>query len=67
MREKPKKELSLLDFNKRFNHSEKEIVCDVCGRPLFRESYRWSKEVNDFFLVRRTKLSHKKCLKYKKQ
>lgn len=65
MRGKTKKELSILDLNKKFDPSEKEIVCDVCGCHMFNESYKWNKEAQDFFLVRRTELSHKKCIKNK--
>ncbi len=31
-------------FRKKFVPKEKEILCDVCGRPLVIESYRWNKE-----------------------
>lgn len=65
MRGKNKKELSLLDLNKKFDPLEKEIVYDVCGRLLFNESYKWNKEAQCFFFVRRTKFFHKKCIKNK--
>jgi len=48
---------------KRFDPSEKEILCEVCGRPMVIETYKWSKDEQAFLLSKRIKKSHKKCMK----
>ena len=48
---------------KRFDPSEKEILCEVCGGPMVIETYKWNKDEEAFLLSKRIERSHKKCMK----
>lgn len=67
MKQTSKKKSSAIDIKKRFDPSEKEVLCEVCCRPLVVESYKWNKNEGAFFLSQSTELSHEKCMKTIKQ
>jgi uncharacterized cysteine cluster protein YcgN (CxxCxxCC family) len=48
---------------KRFDPSEKEILCEVCGRPMIIETYKCNKDEQAFLMSKRIEKSHKKCMK----